>query len=333
MQVLISTAPFGDPDPQPRRRLEQAGIEYVVNPFNRKLTESELKNLISDAKVLIAGTEPITRDILDAAGSLKLICRVGIGLDSVDLRAARDRNIEVTYTPEAPSAAVSELTIGLMINLLRSVHRSNYELHEGAWRRYFGLRLEESVIGVIGAGRIGTRVVKHLKGFDCGRILVNDLAKDKKIEDESSCEYCDKTRIYKEADIISVHVPLTSLTQNMVGADELAMMKPTAFLVNTARGGIVNEFDLFNALTNGELAGAAIDTFEKEPYSGPLSRIANCLLTAHMGSMSYDCRIRMEIEAAEEAVRFFQGESQLQLVPEEEYENQQSSEEARRGDL
>ena len=90
---------------------------------------------------------------------------------------------------------------------------------------------------------------------------------------------------------------------------------------------------MFNALTNGELAGAAIDTFEKEPYSGPLSRIANCLLTAHMGSMSYDCRIRMEIEAAEEAVRFFQGESQLQLVPEEEYENQQSSEEARRGDL
>jgi len=324
MQVLVTTVPFGEPDARPRSRLQDAKIEYLLNPFDRKLTEVELRDLVPGVEVLVAGTEPITREVIEAADQLKLICRVGIGLDSVDLTAARERGIQVTYTPEAPSAAVAELTIGLMISLLRSVHRSNSELHNGTWRRYFGSRLEESTIGIIGVGRIGTRVIEHLKGFGCERILINDLVSTEEVAGRFSCKRCEKAQVYEEADIITVHVPLTSQTRNMIAADELGMMRNDSFLINTARGGIVDESALFDALRGGQLAGAAIDTFEKEPYDGPLAHVDNCLLTAHMGSMSYDCRIRMEIEAVEEAVRYFQGEALLQVVPEDEYENQKS---------
>jgi D-3-phosphoglycerate dehydrogenase len=322
MKVLVSTAPFSDPDRRPRERLEEAGLTYALNPKNRKLTERELKSLLVDTDVLIAGTEKITRDVLDSAPRLKLICRVGIGLDSVDLEAAREKGIQVTYTPEAPSAAVSELTIGLMINLMRSIHISNDELRRGSWKRYFGNRLEESIIGIIGAGRIGKRVIQHLMGFNCRRILVNDLTKDEKLSRCESVEYVDKSSIYQTADIISLHLPLSPKTKNLIGRQELEMMKSSSFMINTSRGGIVDEDQLVRVLKEQKLAGAAIDTFEKEPYEGPLSSLANCLVTAHMGSMSYDCRARMELEAVDEAVRFVNGLMPAQPVPEEEYENQ-----------
>lgn len=322
MQVVVTTAPFGDPDPRPRKCLEEAGVKYSVNPFGRKLSEDELKDMLEDAEVVIAGTERISRETIEGANRLKLICRVGIGLDSVDLSAAREKGIMVTYTPEAPSAAVAELTVGLMINLLRSIHISNNELHHGAWERYFGTRLGSSVVGIIGAGRIGTRVLKHLSGFECRGLLVNDLILDDSLRDSLSFEYAEKEEIYRSADLISLHLPLTSATRNLIDREELSMMKRSAFLINTSRGGIINEASLVEALRKGCLAGAAIDTFEQEPYDGPFSQMPNCLLTAHMGSMAYDCRVRMEIEATEEAVRFLRGERLSQPVPESEYQNQ-----------
>lgn len=322
MQVLVTTAPFGSPDARPRLCLQDAKIEYLLNPFERKLTEAELKDLVPGVEVLIAGTEPITREVIEAADQLKLICRVGIGLDSVDLIAAKERDIMVTYTPEAPSAAVAELTVGLMLNLLRSIHIANDELHRGVWKRYFGTRLGNAVVGIVGAGRIGCRVLSHLSGFACQRVLVNDLTIDDSLKSRFSFEYVEKDEIYKSSDIISLHLPLTPLTRNLIDTEQLSMMKRSAFLINTSRGGIVDEASLVDALDKGQLAGAAVDTFEQEPYKGPLAQFTNCLLTAHMGSMSYDCRIRMEIEAAEEAVRFLRGKCLRQPVPEIEYKNQ-----------
>ena len=321
-KVLITTVPFGDKNRLPLELLENAGVEYLVNPLNKKLTEDELAEMVTNFDVIIAGTEQITEKVMNKASNLKMISRVGIGLDSVDLLAAEDRNIVVSYTPDAPAPAVAELTVGMMLTLLRSVHVSNSQMHQGQWYRYFGKRLSEITIGIIGIGRIGTGVLQHLKGFGNPKILVNDISPNANLEQEFNIEWADKDQIYKEADIVSLHIPLTSVTKNMVCKNNLLSMKKDAIIINTSRGGIINEKDLYEVMQAGHLSGAAIDVFEQEPYDGRLREIERCLLTAHMGSMSVDCRTRMEIEATEEAVRFLTGKPLEGVVPTEEYEVQ-----------
>jgi len=322
MKVLITTVPFGDRDRTPLDELEDKGIGYVINPLGRKLSEEDLIDLVPGYDALIAGTEPITRRVLERADNLQLISRVGIGLDSVDLIAAREKKVQVCYTPDAPSAAVGELTLGLMLTLLRSIHSSNQGMHAGEWRRFFGQRIEKCSVGIIGVGRIGRLVINHLLGFGVERLLLNDLVERPLPKTCFPVSWCDKHEIYKEADLISIHTPLTRVTRGMIGMPELEMMKPGAFLINTSRGGIVNEADLFRALTQQDIAGAAIDVFEQEPYRGPLAELANCVLTAHMGSMSEDCRIGMEVEATRDVIRFSEGIPLVGKVPDEEYEIQ-----------
>lgn len=320
-KALITTVPFADKDWLPIELLQQANIDYLINPLNKKLTEDELAEMVTDFDVIIAGTESITKKVMDAATNLRLISRVGIGLDSVDLLAARERGIGVSYTPDAPAPAVAELTVGFMLNLLRSVHVSNSEMHEGRWHRFFGRRLSNITIGIVGVGRIGKGVLKHLQGFGSPQILVNDLH-EIPLNNQFNLEWASKEEIYQESDVISLHVPLTHQTKNMVRKEHLLSMKEDAIIINTARGGIINEQDLFDVMQAGHLSGAAIDVFDFEPYSGPLREIQRCLLTAHMGSMSVDCRTRMEIEATEEAVRFLTSKPLEGEVPEDEYEVQ-----------
>jgi len=322
IKILITTVPFGEKNRFPLELLEQSNIEYLVNPLNRKLTENELAEMAKDFDIIIAGTEPITEFVMSNAPRLKLISRVGIGLDSVDLVAAEKRGIQVTYTPDAPSPAVAELTIGLIISLMRSVHLSNIEMHNGEWHRYFGKRIAESTIGIIGLGRIGVRVLNRLSIFGTPRLLVNDILPNKSLNHKFKLEWVDKKTIYKEADLISLHVPLSRSTKNLITIEELNMMKPNANLINLSRGGVINEDDLYTVMKNGHLSGAAIDVFEKEPYNGPLKEINRCILTAHMGSMSYDCRALMEIQATEDVVRYVSGKEMYYPVPNDEYEVQ-----------
>ncbi len=324
-KVLITTVPFGEKNYMPIELLENSCVEYLINPLNKKLSEDELAKMITDFDVIIAGTEQISDKVLEKAPNLKMISRVGIGLDSVDLLAAEKRGITVSYTPEAPAPAVAELTICLMLALLRFVHLSNLEIHDGRWHRFFGRRLSEVTIGLIGIGRIGTGVLKHLKGFGSPKILVNDILSNRILDQEYDIEWVEKEQIYEEADIISFHTPLNKLTKNMVTKDELINMKEDAIVINTARGGIINEQDLYDVMETGHLGGAAIDVFEQEPYYGNLCGIDRCLLTAHMGSMSVDCRTRMEIDATKEAVRFILGKDLEWKVPEDEYEAQREN--------
>jgi D-3-phosphoglycerate dehydrogenase len=321
-KILITTVPFGDKNRLPIEQLEAAGVEYLINPLGRKLKEEELAEMIIDFDVLIAGTEDITESVMAKASKLRLISRVGIGLDNIDLLAAERRGIKVSYTPDAPAPAVAELTIGLMLTLLRSVHISNAQMHRGEWQRHFGRRIPEITIGIIGTGRIGGRVLRRLQSFGSPRILVNDIRPDKNIAPELKLEWVGKEMIYRQADLISLHVPLTNQTKNMISRDELMKMKPDAMIINTSRGGIINETDLEIVLNNGHLSGAAIDVFDQEPYSGGLAKIERCLLTSHMGSMSIDCRTRMEIEATEEVIRFLSGHKLNGTVPLEEYDVQ-----------
>lgn len=318
-KVLITTVPFGDKNRIPIEMLEDAGIEYLINPLGRKLNEKELALMVSDFDVIIAGTEQITDDVMANGKNLKLISRVGTGLDSVDLLAAEQRGIKVSYTPDAPAPAVAELTVGLMLTMLRSVHMSNIQMHEGHWNRYFGRRIPEVTIGVIGLGRIGTRVIKRLHSFGAPKLLLNDILPNSEIDRQFKVKWVTKEEIYKKADVITLHLPLTKQTKNMVRKEHLKMMKPDAILINTARGGIINEDDLYDIMKEGHLSGASIDVFVQEPYSGRLREIERCILTAHMGSMSVDCRSQMEREATEEALRFLAGEPLEGLVPEHEY--------------
>lgn len=321
-KVLITTVPFGNKNRLPLELLKNAGIEFMINPLKKKLSEEQLVEMITDFDAIIAGTEPITEKVMEKANNLKFISRVGIGLDSVNLLAARERGIKVSYTPDAPAPAVAELTIGLILSLLRSIHMSNVQMHQGRWYRHFGRRLEEVTVGIIGVGRIGLLVLKKLSGLGTSNFLTNDIIHNHQLNRNFDVEWVSKEKIYKEADIISLHLPLTHLTKNMIRKEHIQTMKADATLINISRGGIINETDLHEVMQTGHLSGAAIDVFEKEPYEGPLKEIERCLLTAHMGSMSVDCRTRMEIEATEEAVRFFTDKVLQGEVPQEEYDVQ-----------
>lgn len=321
-RALITTTPFGDGNRLPLEMLQSAGIEFVINPLGRRLKEQELADMVADFDVLIAGTEPITERVFARARNLRLISRVGIGLDSVDLLAAERRGIKVAYTPDAPAPAVAELTVALILSLLRSVHVCNLEMHAGQWQRHLGRRIAEVTLGIIGTGRVGSRVLRRIAPFGTPRVLVNDINPNPKLVPELKLEWVGKEEIYRSADVISLHVPMTAQTRNMIRREQLLQMKADALLVNTARGGIINEADLVEVLRSGHLGGVALDVFEHEPYSGALADCERCLLTSHMGSMSVDCRTRMEIEATEEAVRFLQGKPLQSPVPPEEYDVQ-----------
>jgi D-3-phosphoglycerate dehydrogenase len=316
-RVMVTTVPFGVGDTRPLAALKSAGVELVTNPIGRRLKATEVAEVIAGFPVVIAGTEPIMADALASCPGLKGICRVGIGLDSVDLLAARKLGIAVSYTPDGPSPAVAELTVGLIIDLLRGVGMADRAMRGGGWERTAGARIATSCIGVVGVGRIGRRVIRHLQGGFAGvRILANDLVPDPTLD---AVEWVDKDTLYREADVVTLHVPLGAATRDMLGGQELAMMKRTAALVNTARGGIVSEQALLQALRSGTIRAAALDVFTEEPYRGELAQLPNILLTSHMGSMTADCRARMEIEATHEAIRILDGEPLRSPVPEEEY--------------
>jgi D-3-phosphoglycerate dehydrogenase len=322
-KIFISAVPFGDPDPKPIELLKATGWDFTINPLGRKLTPSEVAEFASDCDGLIAGTEDLM-PLIQRTRQLKIISRLGIGLDSVPLAECQKRVIRVTYTPDAVTMAVAELTLGIMIDLTRQVSIADREVRGGEWKRKQGKRIGRSVIGIIGFGRIGTTVAKLLVPFQPEEVLVNDI-KEKTKEIAAirglglNIRHAEKQEIFRVADIVSLHVPLWSQTRNLINVDTLALFEKDAFLINLARGGIVNERDLYGVLQRNRIAGAALDCFEEEPYTGPLTQLDNVLLTQHMGSCLFDCYGRMEIEATHDLIRFFQVERLENEVPEEEF--------------
>ena len=322
-KIFISTYPFGALESRPLELLRQTGFEFQINPLKRKLTSQEVAEMAGNCDALIAGTENITL-VLEKAQNIKIISRVGIGLDSVPLKECRRRNVVVCYTPDAVTMAVAELTVGLMLNITRFVNKADRQIRAGVWQRLQGRRLGKSTIGLIGFGRIGNSVARLLVPYHPYKLLIYDI-KDKSSELEKlrqaglNVEIAPPSRIYHESHIISLHVPLYYTTRNLIAEKQLRQMRPDAFLINTSRGGIVNEQALYEALSEEKLGGAALDVFEEEPYTGTFSELGNVLLTPHMGSCSHDCRAQMELEAVEEVIRFFRGEILQNEVPEQEY--------------
>ena len=296
--VLISTSTFGVSDATPLRRLDAAGMTYRLNPYGRTLREQEVMALLEDAVGIIAGTEPLSRAVLEGASKLRVISRVGVGRDNVDEAAAQRLGVAVYTTPEAPTQAVAELTIAGTLALLRHVPRMDAGMRQREWHKEMGSLLAGKTLGIVGLGRVGKRVAQLLGPWGV-EILATDVASDTAWAKEHRVQLVAMERLLQRADIVTMHVGGDWKGGALLGARELALMKPGGYLINTARGGLVDEVALLSALESGHLAGAYLDVFTEEPYEGPLSRSDSVVLTPHVGSYAAEARVRMEMEAVD----------------------------------
>lgn len=313
-RVLIATWPFGTCGSEPVKCLENAGFELVFNPKQRRLKANEVHDFIADVDAVIAGTEPYDAYTLAHADRLKVIARVGIGLDSVDVGWCQKHKIMVTYTPDAPSDGVAELTIGQILNLLRHVVPLNREVREGGWERRMGRLVSEATIGVVGMGRIGRRVVRLLAPFGA-RILATDTDPAIHGTPELGVTWCGIDTLLAESDLVTLHIPLNDGSRHFMNDDRFSQMRYGSLLINTSRGPVVDEVALAQALASGRVGGAALDVFQTEPYAGPLCEFENVILTPHIAASTLRTRYLMELGAAQDCVRVLTGQTPAHLAP------------------
>lgn len=291
-KILLGPSSFAEIDKTPLNRILSSGFEIIDNPYKRKLTKAELFELLApDVVGIIAGLEPLERDVLGQS-NLKVVSRVGSGMSNVDLEAAKRLGIKVFSTPDGPTSAVAELTLGALLSLLRMIPLVNRDLHEGKWNKKIGEQLEGKTVVIIGFGRIGQRLAALLTPFDTKILIVDPFFND------SQTKYPVLTleEALPLADIITLHA---SGGEKVLGANEFLVIKSGAFLLNAARGDLIDESALVGAIEEGRIKGAWIDTFRQEPYSGPLTKFEQVILTPHIGSYTAECRLSMETEAVE----------------------------------
>lgn len=284
-RVLVTPTSYGKNDPNLRTQLEAVIGEVVYNTTGRPLTASELVDMVPGMDGYIAGLDSINREVILATDRLKVIARYGVGVDAVDLVAAKEKGIVVTNTPGANSASVAELTIGLIISLARNIPFAAQATKSGEWPRLRGLLLEGKVVGLLGFGAIGRQVAKHLRGFEC-MVLAYDPVADETQSAKLSVELLPHDDVVRQADFLSLHCPLSEETEGMVDAAFIEQMKDGAYLINTARGELVDEKALYEALQSGKLHGAALDVFTVQPPNAdhPLLALPQVIATPHMGS-------------------------------------------------
>ena len=299
MKIAITTTSFGEYDRSPLDRLEKEQILYILNPHGRKLSKEQVADLAKGVDGIIAGTEPLNGWVLNNLPGLKVISRCGAGTDNVDLEVAVRLGIKVFNTPYGPTLAVAELAVGLILDLLRRISQMDRELRIGTWKKRMGNLLQGKRIGIIGFGRIGQKVAELLLpfGVEIGYCDVREVSCS------ISCTSQDLQTLLAWADIITVHLSTAKENGAIIGKCEIQLMKRGAWLVNVARGGIVDEEALHEALKEGHLAGAALDVFDKEPYNGPLSALENVILTPHIGSYALEARVAMERQAVENLIQ------------------------------
>ncbi|MFN8380273.1 MAG: phosphoglycerate dehydrogenase [Anaerolineae bacterium] len=283
--VLVTPTSYGKHDARLRTELESTVGRVVYSPVTRPLTSAEVRDLLPGVDGYIAGLDVIDRDSLEGADRLKVIARYGVGVERVDLAAASEKHIIVTNTPGANSASVAELAIGLMLALARQIPSVAQKTRDGEWPRVSGLSLEGKTVGLLGLGSIGREVSKRLQGWGC-RVVACDPAVDPAAARALDVELLTQTDVAAQADILSLHLPVTPETRAMVNAGFLTRMKPGSLLINTARGDLIDEAALLEALQSGHLAGAALDCFTVEPPGAehPLLRLPNVIATPHAGA-------------------------------------------------
>lgn len=297
--ILISTSSFAEYDKSVVDGLLKFNV--ILNPYRRTLKEAEIKELLVryDVCGLIAGTEPLSEAVLNAANGLKVISRCGAGVDNVDLETASKLGIKVFNTPDAPTDAVAELTLGLILDCLRRVSFSDRTIRKGNWAKPMGNLLRGKLVGIIGFGRIGKAVGRLVKAFGAD-IVYHDLVKDAGF---GGANWVELDELLQLADIVTLHLPLLRAGGYFLDTRRISLMKEGVIFINASRGGLVDEKALYEALKSGKIASAGLDVFEKEPYSGRLIELDNVVLTSHIGSYAVESRILMERQAVDNLLK------------------------------
>ncbi|MEM1982562.1 MAG: hydroxyacid dehydrogenase [Sulfolobales archaeon] len=280
------------------------------------------KGWVSDEEVLkeVKGSEAILvrigridKAVMDVCPNLRIIAVHGVGFDRVDVEEATRRGILVTYTPGANAQSVAELTIGLMLTLLRKLQLVISKMIEGGWdeARIYGTGNEiyGKIVGLIGIGNIGGRVAKIVKAMEASEVLAYDPYVTESKASSIGVKLVDLETLLTRSDIVSIHAPLTKETYHLINEERLKLMKPTAVIINTARGGLIDTDALYKALKEGWIAGAALDVTDPEPLprEHPLYKLPNVVITPHIGGSTYECWRRVSLTAAEEIIRRFEG--------------------------
>jgi len=291
------------------RMLMEAGFDVDLET---SITGPELVERVKDFDAIVVRSRTkVTREVIEASGRLRAVARAGVGLDNVDLEAAKERGVEVLNSPEAPSNAVAELVLGLMLSLARRIPLGDASMKRGEWikRRLTGFELEGKTLGIVGFGRIGYNLAKKAKAM--GMRVVTDASIEKlmRFVEETGAESVPMEDLLKESDFVSIHVPLLPQTRHMIGARELETMKDGAYLINAARGGVVDEDALREALVRGKLAGAALDVFEIEPPEDTsLTGLENLIALPHIGAATVEAQAANSTIVAEKLIKLFTGD-------------------------
>jgi phosphoglycerate dehydrogenase-like enzyme len=272
-----------------------------VNQAGLRITDQELANYFAGAEGIIVGLEKITAELLDKLPDLRIVAKYGVGLDNIDINACRDRNVAIGWTGGVNKRSVAEMTLGFMLALCRNLYSTSNELKELVWNKSGGIQLSGKTIGIIGFGNIGKEVHKLLKPFNC-RILVNDIVQ---LADADDYSVVQKDKLFRESDIVTIHTPFTAQTNNLINLEAFKKMKPSSFLINTARGGIINEADLYFALKEKLIAGAALDVYEQEPpVNRELLSLPQLICTPHTGGNAVEAVLAMGESAIDHLVQY-----------------------------
>ena len=299
VKVLVTPRSFGKEDPSLFDRLAAAGFEVIRNDTGSILSRQQMIDRIASCDGLIV--DPVDAEVIAAAPRLRAIAKYGVGVDNIDLAAAAERGIRVSRTVGANASAVADYAMALMLAVSRKLVVIDRKCRAGDWSKITTFDVASATLGLIGFGAIGKLVAKRARGFDM-RVLAYDVAWDEGYAAENGIEYALPEQILRAADFISLHLPRIPSTENFIGADEIAMMKPGAILINTARGGLVDEDALLAALKEGAIGGAGIDAFREEPPTSEWFHLDNVVLGAHCAASTRGASLQMGRMATENLI-------------------------------
>ena len=284
-----------------RAYLTRHGFQVLDNPWGARIERAALASRLLETDVLIVGTQRLDEELLRGAPRLRVVVKAGAGLDNVDVAAAERRGIRVSATPGANAQAVADYTFGLLLAAARRIVVADRSVRTGEWGRYVGVDVHGKVLGVVGLGAIGRGVVRRARGFDM-QVVAHDVVYDEEFLHRHEVRPASLDALLETADFVTLHVPLTTETHHLIDAERLRRMKPTAILVNTARGGLVDEQALYEALVQGRLAGAALDVFEQEPpAASPLLNLDNVVVSPHNASYTVESMHAVALAAVQTA--------------------------------
>lgn len=313
-RVLITSTSFGKKIKAPLETLKSKGYELKFNDLGRPLAPEELIERLADCEGCIAGLDRFTAEVLRASPRLRIIARYGAGLDRVDLEAAAQAGVVVTNTPVANSDSVADLAVGLMLAVARKIPLADRTVRQGKWENMYGVSLFGKTVGLVGYGRIGSRVADRVKGFSC-RLLVHDPFVEADAARRAGIELVSLEELLRCCDFVSLHLPANDQTRGFFGPRQLRQMKPSAILINTARGELVDHEALLEALRSGQIGGAGLDAHAEEPPDPrQFEGLDNVVLTPHMGAYTREALLNMAAGSVENLCAFFEGREPPDVV-------------------